>query len=414
MTMDKSATLIRAGEGPSDKGREATGWRTAIASALGLTVGPSVLTVMSFGAFIAPLHREFGWGVSDIGLAASFLSITVMIISPLQGHLVDRYGGRRVILCSSPVFGLSLMGMYFLPDNLSVFYLAWALIPVCGLGLWPVSYLRLTAGWFERKLGFALGIANSGIGVGTVIVPILTAWLIGAFGWRAAFLGLGAVALIAFPIAFFLITEPSPRRTDVSTSGDTLKVSARRRPFWLILGAFLLLGLVGSSITVYQIPLLLDAGVPEHVANLVPVALGLALIVARVVTGWLLDRFKASVVMAFNLTGGLISVLLFAAGPNVVTGLIAAALAGLLIGAEFDVLSYLVPRHFGRMAYGKIYGIAFSAFQIGGAIAASAVSASRESSGSYTPAMLTLAVVCVVCAGMFMCLGPYRYDAAHK
>ncbi|MEU2682157.1 MFS transporter [Streptomyces sp. NPDC007107] len=414
MTMDKSATLIRAGEDPSDTAREATGWRTAIASALGLTVGPSVLTVMSFGAFIAPLHREFGWGVSEIGLAASFLSITVMIISPLQGYLVDRYGGRRVILCSSPVFGLSLMGMYFLPDNLSVFYLAWALIPVCGLGLWPVSYLRLTAGWFERKLGFALGIANSGIGVGTVIVPILTAWLIGAFGWRAAFLGLGAVALIAFPIAFFLITEPSPRRTDVSTSGDTLKVSARRRPFWLILGAFLLLGLVGSSITVYQIPLLLDAGVPEHIANLVPVALGLALIVARVVTGWLLDRFKASVVMAFNLTGGLISVLLFAAGPNVVTGLIAAALAGLLIGAEFDVLSYLVPRHFGRMAYGKIYGIAFSAFQIGGAIASSAVSASRESSGSYTPAMLTLAVVCVACAVMFMCLGPYRYDAAHK
>ncbi|WP_073734149.1 MULTISPECIES: MFS transporter [unclassified Streptomyces] len=412
-TMDKPARLIRTGEDPSGTARESTGWRTAIASTLGLTVGPSVLTVMSFGAFIAPLHREFGWGVSDIGLAASLLSVTVMIISPLQGYLVDRYGGRRLILWSSPVFGLSLMAMYFLPGDLSVFYLAWALIPVCGLGLWPVSYLRLTAGWFERKLGFALGIANSGIGVGTVLVPILTAWLIGAFGWRAAFVGLGAVALLAFPVAFFFITEPSPRKTDVQTGGDTLKISARRRPFWLILGAFLLLGLVGSSITVYQIPLLLDAGVPESIANLVPVALGLALIVARVATGWLLDRFSASVVMSFNLAGGLVSVLLFAAGPNVVTGLIAAALAGLLIGSEFDVLSYLVPRHFGRMAYGKIYGIAFSAFQIGGAIASSAVSASRDSYGSYTPAMLTLAVVCVICAGFFMCLGPYRYDTVH-
>ncbi|MGC5396034.1 MFS transporter [Streptomyces sp. DT20] len=413
-TMDKPARLIRAGEDPSGTARESTGWRTAIASTLGLTVGPSVLTVMSFGAFIAPLHREFGWGVSDIGLAASLLSVTVMIISPLQGYLVDRYGGRRLILWSSPAFGLSLMAMYFLPGDLSVFYLAWALIPVCGLGLWPVSYLRLTAGWFERKLGFALGIANSGIGVGTVLVPILTAWLIGAFGWRAAFVGLGAVALLAFPVAFFFITEPSPRKTDVQTGGDTLKISARRRPFWLILGAFLLLGLVGSSITVYQIPLLLDAGVPESIANLVPVALGLALIVARVATGWLLDRFSASVVMSFNLAGGLVSVLLFAAGPNVVTGLIAAALAGLLIGSEFDVLSYLVPRHFGRMAYGKIYGIAFSAFQIGGAIASSAVSASRDSYGSYTPAMLTLAVVCVICAGFFMCLGPYRYDTVHE
>ncbi|WP_406143665.1 MFS transporter [Streptomyces sp. NBC_01012] len=413
MTMDKSATLIQESEEPTGTGDATTGWRTAMASALGLTVGPSVLAVMSFGVFITPLHREFGWSVSAIGLGASLLSITVMIISPLQGYLVDRLGGRRLILWSSPVFGLSLMSMYFLPDNLSVFYLAWALIPLCGLGLWPVSYLRLTAGWFERKLGFALGIANSGIGIGTVLVPILTAWLIGAFGWRVAFLGLGAVALIAFPVAYFLITEPTPRTTDVRTGGDTLKVSARRRPFWLILGAFLLLGLVGSSITVYQIPLLLDAGVDENVANLLPVALGLALIVARVVTGWLLDRFKAAVVMSCNLAGGLIAVLLFAAGPNVVTGLIAAALAGLLIGSEFDVLSYLVPRHFGRMAYGKIYGIAFSAFQIGGAIASSAVSASRESFGSYTPAMLTLAVVCVICAGLFMCLGPYRYDAAH-
>ncbi|NED85908.1 MFS transporter, partial [Streptomyces sp. SID11233] len=156
-----------------------------------------------------------------------------------------------------------------------------ALVPLCGLGLWPVSYLRLTAGWFERRLGLALGIANAGIGVGTVLVPLLTAWLIGAFGWRTAFLGLGAVALLAFPVAFFHLTEPTPRATQVRTGGDTLKVSAIRRPFWLILGAFLLLGLVGSSITVYQIPLLLDAGVPEHIADLLPVALGLALIVAR-------------------------------------------------------------------------------------------------------------------------------------
>ncbi|NED82966.1 hypothetical protein G3I76_23065 [Streptomyces sp. SID11233] len=65
------------------------------------------------------------------------------------------------------------------------------------------------------------------------------------------------------------------------------------------------------------------------------------------------------------------------------------------------------------MAYGEIYGFAFSAFQIDGALASSAVSASRDSYGSYTPAMLTLAVGCVICAGFFMCLGPYRYDTAH-
>lgn len=414
MTTDKSATLIQTSEEPSGAAGEAAGWRTAVASAVGLTVGPSVLTVMAFGAFIKPLDREFGWGVSAIGVAASLLSITVMIISPIQGYLVDRYGGRRLILWSSPVFGLSLMAMYFLPDNISVFYLAWALIPVCGLGLWPVAYLRLTAGWFDRRLGFALGVANSGIGVGTVLVPILTAWLIGAFGWRTAFLGLGAVALIAFPVAYFLLAEPSPRKTGVQTNGDTLRAATTRRPFWLILAAFFLLGLVGSSVTVYQIPMLLDAGVSEGVANLVPVALGVALIVARIATGWLLDRFPASLVMGVNLAGGIVALLLFAAGPNLATGILAAALAGLLIGSEFDVLSYLVPRHFGRLSYGKLYGITFSVFQIGGAIAASAVGVVRDTYGSYTPAMLTLAVLCLVCACLFTFLGPYRYEAAHS
>ncbi len=411
MTTDRFDTLPRTIE--ETPAPTAAGWRTAMASALGLAVGPSVLTVMAFGAFITPLHREFGWSVPAIGTAASLLSITVMIISPVQGYLVDRYGGRRLILCSSPVFGLSLMAMYFLPGDISVFYLAWALVPLCGLGLWPVSYLRLTAGWFERRLGFALGIANSGIGVGTVLVPLITAGLIGAFGWRVAFVGLGALALLAFPVAYFLLAEPSPRTTGVQTHGDTLRTAVTRRPFWLILAAFFLLGLVGSSVTVYQIPMLVDAGVPDGVANLVPVALGVALVVARIATGWLLDRFPAALVMGVNLAGGIVAVLLFAAGPNVVTGLLAAALAGLLIGSEFDVLSYLVPRHFGRLSYGKVYGITFSVFQIGGAIAAWAVGVVRDTYGSYTPAMLTLAVLCLVCAGLFLSLGPYRYEAAH-
>lgn len=326
------------------------GWRTAWASALGLACGPSVLLVMSFGVFITPLNTEFGWGVPAIALGASLLSITTMIASPVQGLLVDRFGGRKVVLVSSPFFGPALVAMYFLPDSLPVFYLAWVVIPRCGLGLRPVSYLRLTAGWFETRPGHALGVANSGIGVGTVIVPIVTAVLIGNLGWRAAYLGLGVIALIAFPVAYFLLAEPSPRRAGIPVGGDTLRAAATRRVFWFVLGAFFLLG----------------------------------------------------------------AVLLLASGPTVPTGLLAAALGGLLIGAEFDVLSYLIPRYFGRLAFGRIYGITFAVFRLASAIAAYAAGVSRASYGSYTPALLTMAVVCAVCAGLFLCLGPYRYTGVER
>lgn len=407
MSAENSVTYAEVTTDPPDE--SGSGWRTALASTLGLACGPSVLAVTTFGAFIAPLHREFGWSIPAIGLASSILSITLVIISPVQGLLVDRFGGRRVILCSSPFFALSLMAMALLPDSLPVFYLGWVLIPLCGLGLWPVSYLRLTAGWFERRLGLALGVANSGIGIGTVLAPLLTTVLIGTWGWRAGYFGLGVVALIAFPVAYFLLAEPPARAAGLPVSGDTLRVAATTRPFWLVLAAFVLLGTVGSAILVHQISLLLDAGISSRVANLVPVALGVALIVARLVTGWLLDRFTVSQVMSVYLVGGIGSVLLFAAGPNVPMALLAAALAGLLIGAEFDVLSYLIPRYFGRLAFGRIYGVAFAMFQIGGAAATSLVSVSRDRYGSYTPAMLVLAVACAVCAVLFLCLGPYRY-----
>lgn len=377
---------------------KAAGWRTAVASALGLACGPSVLAVMTFGMFIAPLHQEFGWPVPAIGVGASLLSLTIVVVSPVQGMLVDRFGGRRVILCSAPLFALSLAAMARLPDSLLLFHLGWVLIPLCGTGLWPVSYLRVTAGWFDRRLGLALGIANSGIGVGTVLVPVLTGALIGAFGWRTAFLGLAAVALAAFPVALFLLAEPGPRAARVATDGDTLRTAATRRPFWLVLAAFLLLGAVGTGVIVHQIPLLLDAGIAPSTANLVPVALGLALVAARIVTGWLLDRFTVARVMTVHLLGGVVAALLFASGPGLPAALLAAALAGMLIGAEFDVLSYLVPRYFGRRAFGRIYGVAFSVFQIGGAVAATAVGVSRESHGSYAPAMLALAAACLICA----------------
>ncbi|MER7983590.1 MFS transporter [Streptomyces sp. NPDC095817] len=410
MRAEKSVVYAETVAGPPDA--PGAGWRTAMASTLGLACGPSVLAVTTFGTFIGPLHREFGWSIAAIGLASSLLSLTLVIVSPVQGLLVDRFGGRRVILCSAPLFALSLMAMYFLPDSLPAFYAGWVLIPLCGLGLWPASYLRLTAGWFERRLGLALGVANSGIGIGTVLAPVLTAVLIGTWGWRSAYLGLGVVALAAVPVAYFLLAEPRPRAAALRPGGDSLRAAAKTQPFWLVLAAFVLLGTVGSTVLIHQIPLLLDAGIPARVANLVPVALGVALIVARLVTGWLLDRCTVSRVMAVYLVGGVVSVLLFAAGPTIPTALLAAALSGLLIGAEFDVLSYLIPRYFGRVSFGRIYGVAFAMFQIGGAAATSLVSVSRDRYDSYAPAMLVLAVSCAICAVLFLCLGPYRYDGA--
>ena len=394
-----------------------TAWRTVIASAFGLAFGPSVMIVLAFGAFVAPLEAEFGWGVAAITLGGSVISVMIMLVTPLQGFLVDRLGARRLVLWSIPAFSLSLMAMALLPDNIVVFYLAGVIIPICGLGVWPVSYLRATAGWFDRRLGLALGLANAGIGVGSVVVPLTTAVLIAAFGWRTAFLGLGVVALLALPIAFAFLTEAtSKRHSDVGTreapDGDTLSSAASGRTFWIVAAAVFLLGAVSASIIFHQVRLLIDAGIPRETATFIPVAMGVALIAARVGTGWLLDRVSVRAVMVIALTGGGVATLIYASQPGLPLAIVAAVLAGLLIGAEFDVLSYLVPRYFGRRSFGRLYGALFAVFQLGSAITAAAVGLSRGALGSYTPAMLGLCGVCLVSALLFSVLGPYRHGVA--
>jgi hypothetical protein len=87
-----------------------------------------------------------------------------------------------------------------------------------------------------------------------------------------------------------------------------------------------------------------------------------------------------------------------------------AFLIGLVIGAEFDVLSYMIPRYWGRKAFGRIYGVTFAVFQGAAALGAAGLGFSRGAFGTYAPALWALAGLMLICALLFSVLGPYRFD----
>ncbi|WP_375395696.1 MFS transporter, partial [uncultured Sphingomonas sp.] len=84
------------------------GWRTVGASMFALALGPSAIIILCFGVFLPALHAEFGWPVSQIALGGSISSLAIMLLAPIQGWLTDRYGGRRVILVSLPIWAVGL------------------------------------------------------------------------------------------------------------------------------------------------------------------------------------------------------------------------------------------------------------------------------------------------------------------
>lgn len=390
-------------------GRVRPGWATAFASAVGLAFGPSVLQVMSLGVFAPYLRQDFGWDMTQISVAATLLAVMTMIASPLQGLLVDRYGARRIILLCLPLFGLGYAALSLMSGALWQFYLGWGLLPLLGVGLWPGSWVKATSSWFDRRLGLAIGVATVGIGLGATLFPLVIHTLAEATGWRSAFAIIGvASVLIAWPIALRYVHDGGGKGPRVAVV-EHEAAPARASTFWLLLAAFLLLGVFSTAILVHLVSILQDNGMTRGTAVVAQSVLGVMMIAGRIGSGFIVDRVSVRLVIPVLAAAAVAALTALAAGVGGAGALVAAAFVGLLIGAEIDVLGFVVKRYFGLRRYGLLYGILFAVFQLGSAVGVLALGRLREVSGGYAGGLVGLALACVGAAAMFALLGPYRY-----
>ena len=83
-----------------EKNATRLGIMTTAGSTIGLAFGPSVIAVLTVSPFLQPIEQEFGWTRVQSSLAITIVSYMVVLMSPLQGFLTDRFGPRRVILTS--------------------------------------------------------------------------------------------------------------------------------------------------------------------------------------------------------------------------------------------------------------------------------------------------------------------------
>lgn len=397
---------------PSDRNSapldSARGWGVTASSLLCLAVGPSSLLVASFGVLLGPMSQAYGWSPAKIGGAASAMTIAIMIASTLQGFLIDRFGVRRVVLTSIPLFVLSMLSMHWLPKNLTLLYLAWFVMPLMAVGLWPGSYLKAVSGWFDQRLGLATGLTNAGIGLGMLFGPMSVAWTIRTYGVHAAWIAMALLASIALPLALLGIREhpqhTHPRvATKASSVGEILSIPRYR----IIIISFFLLGITGTGLVASIIPILTSKGLPLPAAAGAFAAFGIMSLVGRLLSGWLLDRLHVSRVLYLLGATTVVGLLAYVATGTLWMLILATALLGLMSGGEFDVLAYTLRRYFGLSAFGRMYGLAFSAFQLGASGGAALLALSIGQSGSYTAALVVFAIAATASMTLFGRIGPY-------
>jgi MFS family permease len=289
------------------------GWWVVATAALGLCLGAAPIIVFAFGVFFKPLSQEYHVERAPISFAFTLHNLAAALFAPLTGRLIDRFGARKVTLPGTAVFGVMLLSSKLLGGKLWHFYIFLAVLGIIQGCSSPVSYSVVVSHWFNRRRGLGLGLMMLGIGVGAIVVPFAAQRLIAMFGWRAAYASCGgAVLVFALPLAAaFLRNDPKDEGLlpdGIAEADENIQLKAGERAsvegltwqetwhsstFWLLVSSFFLAGASVHARVLHMPALLTDRGVSAQGPAAASSVVGFALMIARVGTGYLLDRFLA-------------------------------------------------------------------------------------------------------------------------
>jgi len=398
--------------------RVTRGWLIVLTSVLGITVSFGSLVIFTFGVFLKPLSGQFGWSRSEISLAFTLTALMVAAFSPFIGRLVDQVGARKVLLPCVAVYGAAFCCLS-LVKTLAGLYSIYVLLGVVGNGTTQLCYARVISAWFDRRRGLALATMMAGVGAGAIGIPPLATWLIEAYGWREAYLLLGASVFVLgmIPAALWLReTPPYAERADAEKSpakaGMRGAEAARTPVFWLLLTGFFLFSVSVNGSVAHLIPILTDRGIGNNIAALAASTLGVLTLCGRLLTGLLLDRFFGSRVAGIFFGIAAVGVAILSQAHEMATAFLGAALIGLGMGAEADVMPYLISRYFGLSSFSEIYGYAFTAYALAGALGPLLMGWSFDHFHSYSTALFCLAVAMLTGAAVLASLPRYPAMAA--
>ncbi len=411
--------------GPSARGAAAQEWRKHWPLTLTTLVGSTFTGqhVYSTGVIMKPLNEAFGWSRGQVSLTVTMVGLGTVIVAPLVGMLVQRYGARRVAMVSVPLTAALFASISLTGPQLWTYYAVFAVYSMVQVAIGPVLWASAITSTFKASRGLALGIGLSGVGFSSIIYPQAALWLIKHHGWQGVFVGLSATALVLMTplilFAFKPLHQGEARRTAAIVAaaapalpGLTLRQAIRTSLFWRVILVLTTAAATVSTIKVHLLPLLTDKGVSTATAASIVGVLGVSTLVGRWIGGFLLDRISARVVALPFFILPAIGCLVLAnfGGDGVTAALLAAVLIGVSYGVDGDMLPFLISRYFGPREYPKLFGLTMSFYGLGYGLAPPVAGFLFDTLGSYTVFLTVLAGTLLIAGLVATTFGRYPDD----
>jgi MFS family permease len=395
-----------------------------------VVAGAFAVTLVGFGsaytfsAFLESLQKDFGASRGSVSLVFSLAGFLYFGLGVLSGPLADRWGSRRLAVAGMVLVGLGL-AVAGQAQSLTQIYLAYGLGVGLGVGASYVPVLGAVQRWFVRRRGFASGLAVSGIGVGTLVMPPLASLFIQTLGWRHAYLALGGLAVVV-GVGMALLIENDPRDRGLGPDGDppqplaasagpegsTVRDAVRSRRFVGLYAACLISSFGLFVPFVHLVPYALDHGVPNASAVLLLGAIGVGSTAGRFFLGGLADRMGRAQTMLLMSTGMALSLLVWAASSGFPGLAVFAFFYGAFYGGFVALLPALAMDYFGGRNIGAIIGVLYTSVAFGTLVGPAAAGFAFDISRSYMLPILSSVGANLVAAGIMWAMS--RMDASAK
>ena len=315
----------------------------------------------SFGAFFNPMARELG---SGHGATAGVFAITAFLwfsLGAVTGPLADRFGPRKVVLVGA-VFLSGGLYLTSLVKRVEIGYLTYGLGVGIGTACGYVPMVAAVGGWFARGRALAIGIAVSGIGVGTVVVPPLAAFLIAATGWRHTYLMMavaGGVTMVAAAAA----AERPPVGGDAAPS---LRAALQTHEFGVLYSSSVLVSFGLFFAFVHLVPFATAHGVPALQAAGLIGLIGAGSAVARLAMTAVAERLGVLATFKLAVVILVASFAVWLAAPGYSGLAVFALLLGMGYGGWVALSPAVIADLFGARGMGGTVGVLYTAAAIGG------------------------------------------------
>ncbi len=373
----------------------------------------------TYGVFFKPILNEFGWSRAVTSGAYSLSFVSFGLLSIFMGRLNDRFGSRIVSIICGSFMGLGYLLMSRIEAVWQI-YLFYGFIIAVGFSIY-VPLLSTLARWFIQRRSLMTGVAMSGIGVGVIIMPPISGWLISTYGWRESYIIMGVIVLVSVVIAALFLRRPAQTEdispvnsgtvsveTTLEAGGLHLREAIRTRQFWMLSVIFASLALCIQAILVHVVPYTTDLGIPAVIAAGFLSIIGGLSIAGRIGIGIIGDRSGNRPAIIIGFVVMLFTFIWLLAVREEWALYFFAVVFGFAYGGLITLESPMIAELFGLKAHGAVFGAIHFGTSIGSASGPLLAGRIYDLNGNYYTAFIVLAVVCAIGLTLSLILKPVR------